>query len=272
MDPVRVLATTKLSYAAAMTIPFGRVVEPVANEEKCVVFGGKESLADGSVAMSPEAEVSVALVNGIGGAKANEITIASGHTTGVAASLNISETDLSGEENINLVITPSIDLDAGDYQIGVSADPDLGGTPILMDLPEMEAGKTYYLSIPFAGLPADRVAVESVGLNVAVDKGASIVLLQHIRAGSEYHDFLGLLDSDVARENDEAQEFDACSILSSGLMRGQLAPGETVTSMQTLFPVPGTGMLTTAKVAAEGRKFKAAYPQGTAGGTVIVML
>ena len=271
MDPVRVLPTTKLSYAAAAIIPFGRVVEPVANEEKCVVFGGAVSLADGSVAMSPEAGFSVALVAGIGGANANQVTIP-GAVTGVAASLNISEVDLSGEEVINLLVTPSIDIAAGDLQIGVSETADLGGTPVLMDLPDMVAGETYYLSIPYSGLPAARDKVVSVGLNVASDPGACTVTLQHIRAGSQFLDFLGLADADVAKENDEAEEFDAVSILSSGLMRGQLASGKTATAMQTLFPVPGSGKFTTEEVVCDGRKFKAAYPQGTAGGSVIVLL
>lgn len=273
MDPVEVPSpTTKLSYAAIGDIPFGRFCEPVGAEEKCAIFGGSVDLADGTVAWSPEAEVSVALEAGIGGANCNKITIGAAHTTGVAASENITEVDLSAEEVINLLVKSSIALAAGDYQIGVSETADLGGSPVLMDLPAMVADKWYYLSIPYSGVAADRNAVVSLGLNVAVDKGASVVRIQHVRAGSQFYDTLGIADEDVAKEDDKAEKYDPVSVLASGLMRGQLASGVTCVAMQPVFPIPGTGELDIIEVEMVGRQARAAYPQQTAGGTVIIAL
>ena len=273
MNPVEVpSAITKLSYAAIGDIPFARACEPVGSEEKCCIFGGNVDLADGSVAFSPEANVTVALEDGIGGAKCNKITIAAAHGTGVAASINVDEVDLSGEDCLNLLVKSSIALSAGDYQVGVSETADLGGSPVLMDLPAMEADKWYYLSIPFSGVVADRDAVVSCGLNVAVDVGASIVYIQHVRSGSQFYDILGLADEDVAKENDKAELGDAVSILASGLMRGKLASGVTAVAMQPLYPVPGTGEYDVIEVASSSRQARAAYPQQTAGGSVIIAL
>ena len=271
MDPVNVHATNKLSYAAQADIPFSRVTER-HSDRKCVVFGGEIDLADGLVAWSPESNVTVALVAGIGGANCNEITIASGHTTGVAASLNITSVDLSGEAVINLLVQSSRALAAGDYQIGVSETADLGGSPVLMDLPAMVAGQWYYLSIPYTGIGTARDAVVSVGLNVAVDKAASVVLIQHVRAGAQFYDTLGLANDNVAKENDKAEQYEEVNILYAGLMRGDLASGVTCVGSQPLFPVPGTGELVTTDIEMVGRQYRAAYDQSTSGGRVIVAL
>lgn len=271
MDPVNVQATTKLSYVAQADIPFSRATER-HSDGICVVFGGEIDLADGAVAWSPEANVTVALVAGIGGVNCNEITIAAGHTTGVAASINITSDDLSGEAVINLLVRSTIALAAGDYQIGVSETADLGGSPVLMDLPVMVADQWYYFSIPFTGAGGDRDAVVSVGLNVAVDKAASVVNIQHVRAGAQFYDTLGLADDNVAKENDKAEQYEDVNILNAGLMRGDLASGETCVGSQPLFPVPSTGELVTTDISMVGRQYRAAYDQSTSGGRVVVTL
>lgn len=273
MDPVEIQTSIVLSRIAAGDIPFGRAVERAGANGEISVYGGAYPLEDGSGAWTAEAEVTRTNPAGTFDTSMLKLAITNTFTTGVIASLDIAAMDMSIYEGISILIKPSIDVAAGVLQFGVSETAALGGSPILLDLPAMEAGKWYYVSATFTGVAGDRDAVLSFGLNAASDPGAAIDLyVQFMGLGAKTYDIAGFAKDDQAKEGDEAEQYDDVKVLAAGHINADLATGITCVAEQQLYPIPGTGLLHTTEIVTGGREVSATEDQATPGGRVGVRL
>ena len=273
MEQVEHITFGNLSEVAARDVGFGRIVQR-HSAGKCEEFGGL-SFDDMETPWSPEANVTVALedpspIDGV----CNKITIAGGFTTGLAASHNLTEIDLSGYASIGAYVKSTIAQAAGDLQIGVSETADMGGTPVYMDLPALEAGKWYYVSLDFGGVGTDRDAVLSIGLNVVTDNGACDIYMDKVGVGAHFYGIKGMsaMEEIVDRcaTPETYTEGSAVLIVAAGMCNGTLTDGSTVVSEQKLYPVPG-GKLTSTEVIMPGRAITATEDQSTRGGRVGVI-
>lgn len=115
------------------------------------------------------------------GSKSAKHAIAAGFTTGLASYFNFAGKDLTGWDQIHLWVKSSIALDAGDIQLLLD-DTNACASPIeTIDFPALVADTWTRVSLTIA-VPASCGAIASVGLNIAVDKGACTIYLDDIRA------------------------------------------------------------------------------------------
>jgi len=270
MDPVEIQATVVLSRIADADVPFDRAVERAGPNGEAVVFGGKQLIDGCEAAWSPQTNVTATVEAGILN-DCNKLAIASAFTTGLVATKDITSLDLSGYGYIKFLIKASIAVAAGVLQIGFSETVGMGGSPIYMDIPALEAGKWYYFSIAFGGTGTQRDAVVSIGLNAVSDPGTVDVYIDEVRAGAETYGIAGFCKDDIAKENDKAEQYEDMTILL-GHVNAELLAGQTCASEQPLYPVPGDGRLTATEIEMAGASVRASEDQATAGGRVGVIV
>jgi len=274
MEQVEHITFGNKSVQAALDIGFGRIVQR-HSAGKIEEFGGL-IIDDMQTPWTPEAAVTVALVdpspiNGI----CNAITITGGFITGLAASRNLAEIDLSGYAAIGLFIKSDIAQVAGDLQIGVSETADMLGSPVYQDIPALVPGVWKYVSVDFTGIGTARDAIVSIGLNVVTDNGACVVSIDDIGVGALFNGIAGMSAMEEIVERcgtaDTYPEGRAVPVIVAGMANATLAAGITCVSEQRLYPITG-GKLTTTEVTMAGRPIYATEDQATAAGRVGVLL
>lgn len=256
-----------LSRTANGIVDFARAVERYA-DKTYTVYGGERSLDDGSGAWAPAADVLRTNPAGLFDTSMIKLEVQTAFTTGVVASLDITSLDLSGDGAMNILIKPSIDVAAGVLEAAVSETIALGGSPVLMDIPAMEAGKWYYFSLAFTGITSARDAVLSYGLNANSDPGVVDIYVQSVRTGAKTYGMAGFLNDDRAVEDDKSAQYMVNEILAAGHILGELAAGVTCVAEQPLYAVPGTGKLNTLEIVSVNRPINATEDQATAAGRV----
>ena len=130
---------------------------------------------------APDVTASMSYSDKQEGTAAAKLYIGANHTTGLAAYHDRTALDLTGYHMLRFWVKSTIDLAAGDYQI-VLDDTEGCVSPVKsLDIPACYANYWYEHQV-LLGDTSGLSAVVSVGLSVAVDKGAAIVYLDDIRA------------------------------------------------------------------------------------------
>jgi len=114
------------------------------------------------------------------GSASCQLDIAAEFGTGVIAYKDIASVDITKAKKIGLWIKSSVARSAGDLQIGVSEVATMGGTPVWVNIPALEANQWTFCAIPIDTTGLD--AVVSVGLNAIVDPGASTLYVDDVVA------------------------------------------------------------------------------------------
>jgi len=115
------------------------------------------------------------------GAGSAKLDVAVGASVGRLATEAIVSMNLTARKQVSLQIKSSISLAAGDLQLLLD-DMAACVTPLeTLNIPALSAGVWTKVNLTLA-TPANLTAVISVGLNMAVDKGAFIVNIDDVRA------------------------------------------------------------------------------------------
>ena len=271
MDPVDIHVSVYLDRVVdeGAEIDFGRVAERAGTEGRIAVFGGALSIDDMEAAWLPKTNVLAATDTGIVG-NCNKITVQTAFTTGLIVTHEVAPAaDYSGYEAIGFLIKSDTDIAAGALQIGWDeGSTDMSDDPQYLDLPALEAGKWYWITLAFTGTVEERDAVQSLGFNVVSDLSTTADVVLHVdevRAGALSNGIAGIVIQDEAKQNDKAEQYEAALLGARGKMRGTLQAGVTVVSEQRLYPVPGTGELTTTEINVEGPEIRAEGDNSDAG-------
>jgi len=119
------------------------------------------------------------------GAKSLLLTIAADFTTGLAAYEDFASSDLTTHTHIHFWAKSSVALAAGDIQLLLDDTSACVSAIETIDFPALVAETWTRCSLAIA-TPASCSAIISVGINVAVDKGAMTLALDDIRSVLEY--------------------------------------------------------------------------------------
>ena len=103
------------------------------------------------------------------------------HTTGLVCYHNITALDLTGYDWVRFWVRCLSDLDAGDLQLKLDDSQGCGSPVKSLDIPALVSGVWHEHQV-LLGDTSGLGAIVSVGLSVAVDKGAISVWLDNIRA------------------------------------------------------------------------------------------
>ena len=103
------------------------------------------------------------------------------HTTGLVCYHNIIALDLTGYDWVRFWVRCLSDLDAGDLQLKLDDSQGCGSPVKSLDIPALVSGVWHEHQV-LLGDTSGLGAIVSVGLSVAVDKGAISVWLDNIRA------------------------------------------------------------------------------------------
>lgn len=141
--------------------------------------------------------VSSAVEDAKEGTYATKFAIAEAFTTGRAATNVISAVNLDGVTHVHLWVKSSIALNAGDIQLLLDNTAACVSPLETLDIPALEANTWTRVSIALSN-PAADLAIISVGLRVAKNKGAMDITLDHIRGVKE---LTGTIDDLVSGEN-----------------------------------------------------------------------
>lgn len=87
--------------------------------------------------------------------------------------------DLSADGFIGFWLTSTVALSSGDLQIGID-DSATFASPILMDIPALSANETKYFIIAYGA--GARTAIQTVGINIAVDPGDGEIYIDGVRS------------------------------------------------------------------------------------------
>ena len=139
-------------------------------------------IADGDSAWTASANVTAGTDSADykGAPRSASIDVDAAFTTGLAGYYDTSTMDLTAANQVALWIKTSIAQDSGDLQLVLSSD-DVGATAVAtLDIPALPQNewKQVFIDLPD---PSALGAVESVGLDVAVDEGAILVRLDDVR-------------------------------------------------------------------------------------------
>jgi len=117
------------------------------------------------------------------GTKSCKLAVAAGASTGILASDNIASTDLSHCTKVGMWIRSSVALSSGDLKLLLD-DTALCASPLeTINIPAVAAGEINtwkYVKLTLAAAGSD-TAIISVGINMAVDKGAFDFYVDDIR-------------------------------------------------------------------------------------------
>lgn len=271
MDPTNIEAPVLLSRVASGTIPFARAVER-SGAGYCCLFGGTVIDDCQAAWTAGHANVTVTTPAGGFGTYMNHLACAAVPDTTTIAYKAMTAVDMSASAAFGILVKSSVALDAGDVQAGTD-ETALFASPQLVDLPAMEAGKWYYFNLAFTGVVGDRDAV--VGFGLYNNSGGALTTnldVQYVGRGALIYDIAGFANADIAVEDDQAVQYNDVLILAGGRITGvPLATGVTCLAEQQLYPVPGTGKLSTTEISFGVRPITAAEDQSTAGGNVMVV-
>ena len=115
------------------------------------------------------------------GSKSAKAIIAVAFTTGLAAYEDFAAKNLTTYTNLHFLIRSSVATDAADLQILLDDTGGCVSATETLDVPALTADTWTECSVAFV-TPANLTAIISVGLNVAVDKGAQTVYIDDVRA------------------------------------------------------------------------------------------
>lgn len=275
MDPVIIQTFGSLGRAAGGAVPHGMAVQ--RSGVGIVMPIGKGGIVVDEcqlAAWAAEANVICSLeTDGLDAQKYARAAVAIGHTTGLVASSSFAAKDLSGVLNLNMLVRSSVALDAGDYTVAISKTTAGGGTLRKCTLPAMNAGEWYFLSLAIAGTPTpDFVDILSVAINCEVDKDALDFDIAMIYGDAQFYGIDGFTIDDAIQQNDTAKQYNPVAVIEAGILRADLAAGETVVAQQPVYPVPGTGRVSPTLINMDGPTVRAKEDQSTAGGRVAVLL
>jgi len=275
MDPTYIEAPVTLSRAAYnedVAIPFARAVER-AGDGLCDIFGGTEvddcQLADWAVAAS----VAVTAPAGTFEPFMVHLALTTNPTGAFIAYKTIAKTAMNLVDGaINILMKTSKAVATGDLQIGTDETASFA-SPQLIDLPAMVADTWYYFNIPFVCAVGDRDEVIGVGLwNDSGSNLSQTIDVQYVGFGYTTYNIAGFAQVDGAVEDDEAVQYDTVNILAGGRITGiPLNAGETCLADQPLYPVPGSGKLSTTEIVYGTKPIIAGEDQSIAGGNVMVV-
>lgn len=271
MDPTNIEAPVLLSRIASGTIPFARAVER-SGSGTIGLFGGT-MIDDAQAAWtSGHANVTVSTPAGAFATLMNHFACAAVTDATNIAYKVMAPTDMSAEAAFGILIKSTIAQAAGDIQAGADETAAFA-SPQLVDVPAMEAAKWYYFNLAFGGVVGDRDAVVGFGLyNNSGGAMTADIDVQWIGRGALIYDIAGFANADIAVEDDEAVQYRDVLVLAAGRITGlPLATGVTCLAEQQLYPVPGTGKLSTTEIAFGVRPITAAEDQANAGGNVMVV-
>jgi hypothetical protein len=108
------------------------------------------------------------------------------HATGLVCYRNITALDLTGYDWVRFWVRCLSDLDAGDLQLKLDDSQGCGSPVKSLDIPALVSGVWHEHQV-LLGDTSGLSAIASVGLSVAVDKGAISVWLDNIRALKDSH-------------------------------------------------------------------------------------
>jgi len=129
----------------------------------------------------PTANVTVTATTGLVGTNCAKIALAAGFTTGLAATEDITSTDISSYTGISLLIKSSVACAAGDLQLLLDDTAACVSAVETIDLPALTANDWIKADITLAN-PSSDTAIISLGLNVVTDNGAQDVYIDDVRA------------------------------------------------------------------------------------------
>ncbi|RLI55259.1 MAG: hypothetical protein DRP01_10785 [Archaeoglobales archaeon] len=271
MNPTNIEAPVTLSRVASDTIPFARAVQR-SGDGKVSLFGGTVIDDCQAAWTAGHANVTITTPAGTFASVMNHIACAAVPDTTNIAYKTIASTDMSDDAAFGILIKSSVALSEGDVQVGTDETAAFA-SPQLVDLPAMEAGKWYYFNLEFGGVVGDRDAV--IGFGLYNNSGGALTTnldVQWVGRGGIAYDIAGFAYADQTVEDDQAVEYQDVEILANGRISFiPLSDGETCLAEQRLYPIPGTGKLTTTEIVFGVRPITAAEDQPTAGGDVMVV-
>ncbi len=271
MNPTYIEAPVTLSRIASGTIPFQLAVER-SGDGTVMLYGGTKiddcQAADWAVAAS----VAVSVETGAFNTYLLRLTLTANPTGAFIAYKALTATDMSGDAAFGILMKTSVAVAAGDLKAGTDESAPLTITETV-DIPAMEADKWYYFNLAFAGVVGVRDAVTVFGLwNASGGNLTQNIDIGWIGRGALAYDIAGFLNADVAVEDDEAVEYNPVLINAVGrISHVPLNTGETCLAEQQLYPVPGTGKLSTTEIVFGVKPITAAEDQSDAGGDVMVV-
>ena len=271
MNPTYIEAPVTLSRIASGTIPFQLAVER-SGDGTVALYGGTV-IDDAQAAWTAgDASVEVTTPTGIFNTYMNHMVCTTTPDTTNIAYQTIVATDMQADAAFGLLLMSSVALAAGDVQAGTDEDAAFA-SPQLVDVPAQDAGKWYYHNLAFGGVVGDRSAVIGFGLyNNAGGTLTTNLDVQWVGRGALAYDIAGFLNADVAVEDDQAIVYNPVLINAVGrISHVPLNTGETCLAEQQLYPVPGTGKLSTTEIVFGVKPITAAEDQSTAGGDVMVV-
>lgn len=124
------------------------------------------------------------------GEKSNKLAVADGAVVGILATDVITSLDLSGHSSIHLWVKSSVNLDAGDLQLLLD-NTALCASPLkTLNLPAITANTWTKVVLMFDDTyhraDEELAGIISVGIKMAVDKGAFDLYIDEIRAGNYF--------------------------------------------------------------------------------------
>lgn len=271
MDPTYIEAPVTLARAAAGTIPFAVAVER-AGDGYCDIYGGTViddcQAADWTVAAS----VAVTAPAGTFETYMVHLALTTNPTGAFIAYKTISLTNMSGNAAFGILMKTSVAVAAGDLKAGTDESAPLTITETV-DIPAMAADTWYYFNLAFAGAVGVRDAVVVFGLwNASGGNLTQTIDIQHVGRGSLVYDIAGFAQVDAGVEDDQAVQYDTVNILAAGRITGiPMNTGETCLAEQQLYPIPGSGKLSTTEIVFGIKPIIAGEDQATAGGNVMVV-
>lgn len=148
------------------------------------------------------------------GAGSAKMDVAAGASTGRLATKAITSINLTARTELSLWFKSSIGLNAGDLQLLLD-DTAACVSPIeTLNIPALSAGVWTKVNLALA-TPANLTAIISVGLNMAVDKGAFVVNIDDIRAVVSNTVIKGVIPI-VDQDPQQAGKFNATKVTGNG--------------------------------------------------------
>lgn len=129
---------------------------------------------------------------------------------GVLAVVAIPALNLAARKGISMWIMSSIALNAGDIQLLLDDAANCASPLETLNIPAILETRWVKVYLPLAN-PASDVAIISVGLKMAVDKGAIVVNIDDVRAIADHVNVLNVIPQ-VEFEPNEQGKFDAMRV------------------------------------------------------------
>jgi len=273
MDPVEIQTTITLSRVAAGAIPFGVAVARVGIESVDIYGKGTHVLEDGTGVWTPSANVTATNpATGLDGETAVFLEIATGFTTGIVAYRTTPTANLvlSLDTFWGLLIKASINVAAGVLTINVDEGAALATAPQPSNIPALVAGEWTYVQVAITGATTTRDTANSFGIVAVSDPAIVDLTIQRVTTNlAAYYNIAGIVKNDEARDDNISKQYDELTIIGAGHANPVVDDAFTCVAEQPVYFVPGTGVVSTTKIATAGitgiRSANATQDQTTAG-------